>query len=369
VDRRTRAVYESRARSWIARRDVDEPALAELVRFERLLPRGSRVADLGCGPGWFAERLAARGHSVVAMDFSRAMLRAARRSGESLELVRGDLARPPFAAESLAGVWAKNSYIHLPMRELPAALARLQRALRPGAPVTLSLLDFERARPTKRERERGWLERRRLGEAVLRGRLFTVPSPEFARDLLEGAGFRAIEVTAAERIWLHARRARALPDSVRPGLELLVVGLNPSPVAAATGVPFAGANNRFWPAALRAGWLDRDRDPGAALRRGFGFTDLAKRVTASANEISAREYRRGAERVARLVRAMRPRAVVFVGLDGVRRALDPRARVGTVRGGFAGRPAYLAPSTSGRNAAISLAELVRHFRRARALAE
>jgi hypothetical protein len=68
-----------------------------------------------------------------------------------------------------------------------------------------------------------------------------------------------------------------------------------------------------------------------------------------------------------VVQAFRPRGVVFVGLEGFRRAVDARARPGPVRGGFAGRPAYLAPSTSGRNAAVSLAALVRHFERARAL--
>ena len=369
MDRRTRAVYESQARHWIAHRGVDAPALRRLAQLEALLRRNARVADLGCGPGWYGERLRRRGHSVVGLDQSGAMLRAAARESPRLQRVRGDLARLPFAHASLDGVWAKNSYIHLPLRELAPALADLHRALRPGAPLALSLLDFESAEPSARERARGWLVRRGLGERALRGRLFTLLTPGFARDLFEGAGFRALEVDAAERTWVRAQRARALPDFVRPGLRLLVVGLNPSPIAAATGVAFAGANNRFWPAAVRAGWVARERDPGDALRRGVGFTDLAKRVTPSANGIRAREYRHGVERVARLVRAFRPRAVVFVGLEGFRRALDPRARPGAVRGGFAGRPAYVAPSTSGRNAAASLADLVRHFRRARALAE
>lgn len=369
MDRRTRAIYESKAESWLARRGVDAPALRRLAELALALRKNARVADLGCGPGWYGERLRRRGHSVVGLDASDSMLRAARRAAPKLWLARGDLARLPFAAASLDGVWAKNSYIHLPLRELAPALADLHRALRPGAPVALSLLDFEFAKPSARERARGWLERRQLGELALRGRLFSLLAPGLARDLFEGAGFRAISVDPAERIWIRALRARALPDFVRPGLRLLVVGLNPSPIASQTGIAFAGANNRFWPAAVAAGWVERERDPRAALRRGVGFTDLAKRVTSSANAIRAREYRHGVERIARLARAFRPRAVVFVGLEGYRRALDPRARPGVVRGGFAGRPAYLAPSTSGRNAAASLADLVRHFRRARALAD
>ncbi len=369
MDRRTRAIYESKARAWIARRGTDAAALRRLRELAAALPERARVADLGCGPGWFGERLRRQGHSVVGFDLSDAMLRATRGRAPKLGLVRGDLARLPFAQASLDGVWAKNSYIHLSLRELAPALADLHRALRPGARLALSLLDFERAKPSARERARGWLERRGLGERNLRGRLFTLLSPEFARDLFEGAGFRALSVDVAERTWIRARRAHALPDFVRPGLRLLVVGLNPSPLAATTGIAFAGANNRFWPAARAAGWVERERDPGEALQHGIGFTDLAKRVTPSANAIRAREYRHGIERLERLVRAFRPRALVFVGLEGFRRALDPRARPGVLEGGFAGRPAYLAPSTSGRNAATSLADVVRHFRRARALAD
>ena len=362
MDRRTGAIYESHTRFWMARRAVDAEARAALRVFARRLPAHARVADLGCGPGWYADALAARGRTVVALDLTRGMLRAARRNAPDARLVRGDLARLPFARESLDGAWAKNSYIHVPFRELAPALAELHRVLRPGAPLALSI--FER----EREAARGFAEQRGRGEGALSGRLFTLLTRPLARDLLEGAGFRTIALARDRRLWLTATRARTLADSLRPRLKLLVVGLNPSPLAAATGIPFAGPNNRFWPAARAAGWVTRERDVAAALRRGIGFTDLAKRSTASASAIRRSEYLAGAARVARLVRAFRPRALVFVGLDGFRRAVDPRGRPGPVRGGFAGAPAYLAPSSSGRNAAVSLAALVRHFERARALA-
>jgi len=364
VDRRTRAIYEARARHWIARRGVDAEARRKLRELAGQLPARARVADLGCGPGWFSRALAARGRTVVALDLSHAMLRETARSAPRARRVQADLARLPFAPESLDGAWAKNSYIHLPLRQLCDALSELARALRPGAPLMLSLLAPEESARLERV---GWAQLRGR-ERVLAGQLFTLLGEELARDLLVGAGFRAVALERSERLWLSARRARTLADWVRPGLELLVVGLNPSPVAAATGVPFAGANNRFWRAAVRAGWVERDRDPRDALRRGVGFTDLAKRVTASASQLRAGEYRRGARRVERLVRALRPRAVAFVGLEGYRIAVDPRAVAGTVTAGFAGRPAYLLPSTSGRNASVSLDTLVRHLRAARRLA-
>jgi double-stranded uracil-DNA glycosylase len=367
LDRRTAAIYESAARVWIARRDTDAPALRRLRELEARLPRGARVADLGCGPGWFAHALRRRNHSVIGLDVSAEMLRAARAGDRHVRWLRGDLARLPFARESLDAAWAKNSYLHLPFAELPAALAQLHGALRPGARVTLSFLAFDPARRSRRIAP-GVSQLRAHGERGLEGRLFTSLEPGTARDLVEGAGFRVTEVSNAERLWLCATRSRALPDSLRPGLQVLVVGLNPSPAAAATGIPFAGANNRFWPAALRAGWVARERDPAHALRRGIGFTDLVKRVTAGAAELRRAEYRSGLARLRRLVERFQPRALVFVGLAGFRHAVDARARPGALSGGFAGRPAYLVPSSSGRNARVSLAELARHLRRAASLA-
>jgi SAM-dependent methyltransferase len=365
VDRRTRAVYESHARTWIAQRGVDADAQRGLRAFEPRLRRRARVADLGCGPGWFAARLRRRGHRVIGFDLTWGMLEAAREAAPRAPWVQGDLARLPFARESLDGAWAKNSYIHLPFAELPSALADLHRALRPRAPVALSFIGWRSAGATRS----GVRKVRGSGEGKLDGRLFTMLSPDAAHDLFEGAGFTVTSVVTAERrFWVEATRARALPDSIRPGLDLLVVGLNPSPRAADTGVAYAGPNNRFWPAALRAGWVERDRDPRDALRHGIGFTDLVKRVTPGVNGLRPDEYRHGAERLLRLVARFRPRALAFVGLTGFRHAVDPQAEPGPVRGGFGGRAAYVLPSSSGRNARVSLAELVRHMRRARALA-
>jgi TDG/mug DNA glycosylase family protein len=159
-------------------------------------------------------------------------------------------------------------------------------------------------------------------------------------------------------------RAPALPDYVRPGLRLLICGLNPSPFAARTGVPFGRPGNRFWAAALRAGLVERDRDPRDALRLGIGFTDLCKRTAPRAGEISREEYAQGLVRLRRKLRAWRPRAVCLVGLEGWRRAVDRRAAPGWVPGGIDGCPAYLMPSTSGLNARVDLAALARHLRRA-----
>lgn len=186
-----------------------------------------------------------------------------------------------------------------------------------------------------------------------------------------GAGFTAASVVpdGAAAI-VTAGRARTLPDTVGTGMRLLVCGLNPSLFAADRGAGYARPGNRFWPAALAAGLVRRDRDAFDALAAcRIGMTDLVKRATTGAAELSAAEYRSGAARVERLVRWLRPDAVCVVGLAGWRAAVDPKAVPGPQPMAFGGRAAYVMPSTSGLNAHSSLDSLVEHLRAAAALAD
>lgn len=179
-------------------------------------------------------------------------------------------------------------------------------------------------------------------------------------DLLEGGGFaRSGSGTT--------RRDRTLPDTVGMGVRLLLVGLNPSPHAADSGVPFSRPGNRFWPAAAAAGLVSVDRDPDHALgHHRVGMTDLVKRTTRRADELTDAEFRRGVARIARLTDWLGPRAVCMIGLRGWRTAVDRTARPGWQEAGPFGAPVYVMPNTSGLNARSSLDELTEHLRRAAA---
>jgi double-stranded uracil-DNA glycosylase len=228
---------------------------------------------------------------------------------------------------------------------LPAALAELHRALPVGCVLHLAVCG------------RDTLDRPGLDDDRL-------------RDLLVGAGFEADQLGLAGapgRFVVRAGRARTLPDTVGPAMRLLICGLNPSLYAADAGVAFARPGNRFWPAALAAGLVSVDRDPDHALRHhGIGMTDLVKRATVAADELTTAEYRTGLARVERLVRWLRPGGVCFVGLAGWRVAVDRRAQPGRQPRHLGGAPVYVMPSTSGLNARTSLGQLEGHLRRAAA---
>jgi TDG/mug DNA glycosylase family protein len=188
-------------------------------------------------------------------------------------------------------------------------------------------------------------------------------------ELVSGAGFVVGRPRqAGGRPVVDARRERTLPDFVDGGMRVLVCGLNPSVVSADAGFGYAGATNRFWPVAVAAGVVSRPRDPLASLAEdGVGMTDLVKRATPNADDLTAAEYQAGAERVRRLVGWLRPGVVLFVGLAGWRAAVDRRAVPGPQSSPFGETPVYVMPSTSGRNARTTPAELADHLRRAMAL--
>lgn len=298
----------------------------------------------------------------MALDVSRSMLAAA---PADLLRVCGDLAAPPLRRGVLSGAWAMNCYSHLAGGELPLALAALHAALAADAPLALTLCNLD------------GLNRPRQGDAdeiefrtekpPFTGRLFTAVTAERARALLHGAGFGDLDIAPRpQRFWLaiSARRARTLPDLVRPALRLLVCGLNPSLYSADAGVPFARPGNRFWPAARSAGLIESERDIWSALRDGVGFIDLVKRATNAAAELQRAEYSAGLQRVEALVRRYKPHTICFVGLEGWRAAVDRNARAGWIEAGFAGSRAYLMPSTSGRNASVKVDDLATHLSRA-----
>jgi TDG/mug DNA glycosylase family protein len=349
-------VYEARADEWERRRGPTGDASGFA---DRLRPGDRPVMDLGCGPGW---DLPALGLPIVAVDAASAFLDKVPSYAPTAWRVRADLRALPFRRGSMGAAWASKSYVHLSRSEVPLALWDLHRSLRVDAPVRLSFFGGDQDHDTLREDE-------------FAGRRFSLWSRDRLSWVIEGAGFSGI--TFDERdgedgptFIVEARRERTLGDTVDGSMRVLVVGLNPSWYAADAGVGFARPGNRFWPAALDAGLVTRSRDPLHALRHDHvGMTDLVKRPSARADELSRDEYRDGLERLRGVVELLAPRALCIVGLSGWRAAVDRTAVAGVQTDSFGGRPVYLMPNTSGLNARVPPDELAAHFRSAAELAD
>jgi TDG/mug DNA glycosylase family protein len=165
------------------------------------------------------------------------------------------------------------------------------------------------------------------------------------------------------RAELESFRDAEVPDllpQVGAPLKLLFVGINPGLWTAATQTHFAHPVNRFYPALLRAGIIERPIDPAAGMTdedrdylraRGLGITNVVRRATARAAELSDDELRDGGARLLGLVERTRPRVVAIAGVTAYRTAFGQRhALLGRQPEPFAGAELWVVPNPSGLNA-------------------
>ena len=115
---------------------------AEWPALRALLPdlRGAKVVDLGCGFGWFCRFARAQGAArVLGLDVSERMLARARAmtSDAAITYVQADLERLDLPEASFD--LAYSSLVLHYIADLPDLLAKLHRALVPGAHLIFSV--------------------------------------------------------------------------------------------------------------------------------------------------------------------------------------------------------------------------------------
>ena len=172
---------------------------------------------------------------------------------------------------------------------------------------------------------------------------------------------------------------KTLPDYLRPGLDIVSIGINPSLPSVRDGFYFANPRNRFWRALNASGLLPVLVMPGTAAmdllasKYGIGFTDVVKRPTANAAELRAADFRDWAPILSDKLEQYAPRIAWFQGIqacayylkyaEGMKPVLDwgeQPFRLGGTR-------VFVSPNPSPANAAFSLGELTDWMRRLQAL--
>lgn len=173
------------------------------------------------------------------------------------------------------------------------------------------------------------------------------------------------------RAELESFRDTEVPDLYGDDLRLLFVGINPGLWTAAVQTHFAHPANRFYPALFAAGIITRPISPSTGMTaedrdhftgRGLGLTNLVRRATARADELSATELREGGAALHAFVSERKPAVVAIAGITAYRTAFKvPAAKPGRQPGTFGGAALWVVPNPSGLNAHETAASLARAY--------
>ncbi|MCX5722557.1 MAG: mismatch-specific DNA-glycosylase [Nitrospirae bacterium] len=167
---------------------------------------------------------------------------------------------------------------------------------------------------------------------------------------------------------LKALVAKGLQDHIRPGLLVLFVGINPGLRSAAIGHHFAGHSNRFWKLLFESQLVSEPltyQDDWRLPDWGLGLTNIVQRPSAGIDVLKPSEYVAGRKRLAASVQRHQPHVVALLGVTIYRR-LFPEHKTGGISLGLqdkvlAGRPVFVLPNPSGRNAHYSYCAMLASF--------
>jgi TDG/mug DNA glycosylase family protein len=167
------------------------------------------------------------------------------------------------------------------------------------------------------------------------------------------------------RAELIAAADRSVADVTAPGLAILFCGINPGLYTAAVGHHFARPGNRFWPVLHAAGLTPRVLAPSEQrllLDLGLGITNVARRASATADELAPDELVRGGRELRAKVRRLRPRWLAVLGIGAYRAAFGkPRAALGRQVETIGDTGLWVLPNPSGLNAHYQREDLARLF--------
>ncbi len=164
---------------------------------------------------------------------------------------------------------------------------------------------------------------------------------------------------------------RTLPDYLTPGLNVVLVGINPGLYSVEKGHYFARRQSRFWPA-FSASRLSEPVRRGLGIvqllpehdevlpRFGIGLTDVVKRPTANSSGLTEQDFQEWVPKLLEKIRQYSPKVVSFHGVTGyapfarIAFARTERVKLGAQAEPVGATRFYVVPNPSPANAHFNI---------------
>ena len=164
---------------------------------------------------------------------------------------------------------------------------------------------------------------------------------------------------------------KTLPDYLRKGMKLVIVGCNPTESSVRAGHYYAGRGNAFWPILFESGVVPEPfdyPDDRRVIEFGIGLTDLVKRPTKTMEELKREDFAEGRIVLAQKLEEYAPRVVAFNGKLVYEQFAQRKCKFGLQKQLLYGAQVYVLPLTSAQDSG-GKRERVRHFRNLAKLVE
>lgn len=158
---------------------------------------------------------------------------------------------------------------------------------------------------------------------------------------------------------------KTLPDYLRKGMKLVIVGCNPSESSVRTGHYYSGRNNTFWPVMHKSKVIPEPLEYGddrRIIEFGIGLTDLVKRPTRGVEELTREDFAEGRIVLSQKLEEYSPRIIAFNGKVVYEQFAQRKCKFGLQKELLYGARVFVLPSSSGQNTG-GHSERLLHFRK------
>ena len=157
-----------------------------MSQFTKLLPKGGKILDAGCGSGRDTMLFGQGGFDATGLDLSSGLIEEAKKENPECKFLVGDMRALPFPNNDFDGVWANASLLHFETRQdVEKSLQEFNRVLKEHGILYVSV-----KLQTGKEKT-GLEEDKRFAES----RFFQYFTPEEMHELLKDAGFTIVNST------------------------------------------------------------------------------------------------------------------------------------------------------------------------------
>jgi len=126
--KQTIEVYKKLGKKYI--NNIKSLTPPEFYDFIKLLPKNSRILEIGCTGGRDAKKFVQRGFKVIAIDLVEIFLKEARKKVPQAEFIKMDMTKLKFPNNYFDAIWANAILLHLKREDVLKTLRGFYRVLK-----------------------------------------------------------------------------------------------------------------------------------------------------------------------------------------------------------------------------------------------